>query len=174
MLWAASSTITSRPPCARRRATARPTTPAPITTQSTRSMRGLLQRIYGGRQRLERQRQAKPLRGGQQVRARRLARCVRISGDDGRQNQAVLLLRGRRPDRALRRVFPCQASGFKQLVRQKVNKTREIGVAGGNRDGAMKSKVGHAGGRKVVRAAIHVIQRAAHGQQIVRGAPQRR
>ena len=35
---AASSTITSCPASASWRATARPTTPAPITTQSTRSM----------------------------------------------------------------------------------------------------------------------------------------
>src|SRR5690242_19401217 len=35
---AASITITSRPPSANARATARPTTPAPITTQSTRSI----------------------------------------------------------------------------------------------------------------------------------------
>ena len=36
---AASSRITSRPACASRRATARPITPAPITTHSTLSIR---------------------------------------------------------------------------------------------------------------------------------------
>ena len=36
---AASSTITSRPACASRRATASPITPAPMTTQSTLSIR---------------------------------------------------------------------------------------------------------------------------------------
>src|SRR5712671_2076535 len=36
---AASRTITSRPACARRRATARPITPAPVTTHSTLSIR---------------------------------------------------------------------------------------------------------------------------------------
>src|SRR5215470_711722 len=39
---AASSTITSRPDWARRRATASPITPAPITTHSTLSMDGFL------------------------------------------------------------------------------------------------------------------------------------
>src|SRR3954447_26667159 len=38
MASARSSTITSSPAIASRRAQARPTTPAPITTQSTRSM----------------------------------------------------------------------------------------------------------------------------------------
>src|SRR5665213_1785175 len=37
---AASSTITSRPACASRRATARPMTPAPMTTHSTLSICG--------------------------------------------------------------------------------------------------------------------------------------
>src|ERR1041384_160650 len=37
---AASSTTTSRPACASRRVIARPTTPAPITTHSTLSIRG--------------------------------------------------------------------------------------------------------------------------------------
>src|ERR1700687_6257183 len=45
---AASSTITSRPACASRRATARPITPAPTTTHSTLSIRGSDPGFLGG------------------------------------------------------------------------------------------------------------------------------